>query len=131
VYFTDWAEICSDMEEVLRRSDYVSLHMPLTPSTEGVINKETLAQFKDGAYLINTGRGKCVVETDAIEALNSGKLAGYATDVWSSDPPDETPLPAHPRTICTPHIGASTKENMGRIGIIVDRIIADYVARKQ
>jgi len=130
VYFTDWAEICGSMEEVLRRSDYVSLHMPLTPSTQGIINTSTLAEFKDGAYLINTGRGKCVVEADVVEALNSGKLAGYATDVWYSDPPEASPIPAHPNAICTPHIGASTKENMTRIGVIADRIIADYVARK-
>jgi D-3-phosphoglycerate dehydrogenase len=130
VFFTDWAEICGSMDEVLSRSDYVSLHMPLTPATQGVINKKTLEKFKKGAYLINTGRGKCVVEEDIVAALDSGRLAGYGTDVWYSDPPEKSPLVKHPKTICTPHIGASTKENMTRIGIIVDRLIADYVAKK-
>ncbi len=127
VYFTDWAEICPSMEDVLERSDFVSLHMPLVPATKGIINNKTLARFKDGAYLINTGRGKCVVEEDVAAALKSGKLAGFATDVWYSDPPEDSPLFDAPNTIITPHIGASTRENMIRIGIIIDRLIADYV----
>jgi len=126
VYFTDFAEICPNMEDVLKRSDYISLHMPLLDSTRGIINKKTLALCKDGAYIINTGRGKCVVEEDVIEALDSGKLAGFATDVWASDPPESTPLTAHPNTILTPHIGASTRENMIRIGIIVQRLVGAY-----
>ena len=130
VYFTDDAEICETMEEVLKQSDYVSLHMPLLPSTKGIINKETLKLFKDGAYLLNTGRGKCIVEEDVVEALKSGKLSGYATDVWYSDPPENSPLINAPNTILTPHIGASSKENMKRIGIIVDRLISDYAKAK-
>jgi D-3-phosphoglycerate dehydrogenase len=130
VYFTDWAEIKPSMEEVLRRSDYVSLHMPLVESTRGLINKDTLELFKDGAYLINTARGKIVVEEDVVEALQSGKLAGYATDVWYSDPPESTPLRDAPNTIFTPHIGASTEENMARIAIIVERVIEDHMARQ-
>lgn len=131
VYFTDWAEICGSMNEVLERSDYVSLHTPLTSSTKGMINKDTLAHFKDGAFLINTARAGVCVDEDLVEALKSGKLGGYATDVWPTDPPDGSPLFEAPNTIFTPHIGASTKENMGRIGIIADRLIADYVAKKQ
>jgi D-3-phosphoglycerate dehydrogenase len=127
-YFTDWAEICPTMEDVLTRSDYVSLHMPLTPTTEGLINKDTLRHFKDGAYLINTARGKICVEEDIVEALKSGKLAGYATDVWYSDPPVDSPLMDSPNTLFLPHIGASSRENMGRIAIIVERIIGEYVA---
>ncbi len=127
VYFTDFAEICPSMDDVLARSDYLSLHMPLVDSTRGIINKNTLAKCKDGAYIINTGRGKCVVEEDVVEALKSGKLAGFATDVWYSDPPENSPLIGAPNTILTPHIGASTKENMGRIGTIVERLIEDFV----
>jgi len=127
VYFTDFAEICPSMDDVLARSDYLSLHMPLVDSTRGIINKETLAKCKDGAYIINPGRGKCVVEEDVVEALKSGKLAGFATDVWYSDPPENSPLINAPNTILTPHIGASTKENMGRIGTIVERLIEDFL----
>ena len=130
VYFTDLAEICETIEEVLPQSDFVSLHMPLLPDTKGLINKETLKLFKDGAYLINTGRGKCVVEEDVVEALKSGKLSGFATDVWYSDPPVDSPLLDAPNTIFAPHIGASSKENMKRIGIIIDRLISDYAKAK-
>lgn len=130
VYFTDWAEICDSVEDVLKQSDYISLHMPLLPDTKGMINKNTLKQFKDGAFLVNTARGQICVEEDVAEALKSGKLGGYATDVWYSDPPENSPLFDAPNTLFLPHIGASTKENMGRIGLIVERLIADYVDTK-
>jgi D-3-phosphoglycerate dehydrogenase len=129
-YFTDWAEICPTMEDVLTRSDFVSIHMPLLDDTRGLINKNTLRHFKDGAFLINTARGKIVVEEDVVEALKSGKLGGYATDVWYSDPPVDSPLMDAPNTLFTPHIGAASIENMGRIGLIVERIIGEYVAQK-
>jgi D-3-phosphoglycerate dehydrogenase len=128
-YFTDFAEILPTMEEVQRVSDFVSLHMPLVPETTGLINAKTLARFKDGAYLINTARGEIVVEADVAEALKSGKLAGFATDVWYSDPPDGSPLFDAPNTIFTPHIGASTGENMERIAFIAERVIEDFLAQ--
>jgi D-3-phosphoglycerate dehydrogenase len=131
VYFTDVAEICPDMDDVLRRSDYISLHMPLLPATQGVINKESLAKFKDGAFLVNTARGKLIVEEDVAEALKSGKLGGYATDVWYSDPPGESVLFDAPNTVFMPHVGASTPENMARIGIIIEREIENYLAGKR
>jgi len=126
VYFTDFAEIIPTLEETVAVSDYVSLHMPLVSSTKGLIDKKTLACFKDGAYVINTGRGQCVVEEDMVEALKSGKIGGYATDVWYSDPPQNSPLIGAPNCIFTPHIGAETKENMIRIGTIIDRLIAEH-----
>lgn len=126
VFFSDFAEIYPEIDDVLKQSDYVSLHMPLLDSTRGIINKDKFALCKDGAYFINTGRGACVVEEDVIEALDSGKLAGFATDVWYSDPPENTPLIKHPKTLLAPHIGASSKENMLRIGKIVDVLIGEY-----
>lgn len=131
VNFTDFAEIRSTMKEVLNESDFVSLHMPLVEDTKGIINKQTLAEFKDGAYLINTGRAKVCIEEDLVEALKSGKLAGFATDVWRSDPPEDSPLLGAPNCIFTPHVGASTTENMLRIGVIIDRLIGEYVAAKK
>lgn len=130
VSFTDYAEIRPTMDEVLKESDFLSIHMPLLDSTKGVINKKTLGLCKDGVYLINTGRGKCVNEEDMAEALKSGKVGGYATDVWYSDPPENSPLIDAPNCVFTPHIGASTKENMLRIGQIVDRLIGEYIAMK-
>jgi len=127
VAFTDYAEIVDSFDEVLAKSDYISMHMPLLDSTKGIINKTTLAKFKEGAFLINTARGKLINEEDVVAALKSGKLGGYATDVWNSDPPEKTPLMDAPNTLFLPHLGASTKENMTRIGIMVDRIIGEWV----
>jgi D-3-phosphoglycerate dehydrogenase len=126
VYFCDFAEIWPSMEEVMKVSDYLTIHMPLIAPTRGIINKENLALCKDGVYIVNTGRGPCVVEEDMAEALKSGKVAGYATDVWASDPPENSPLLEAPNCLCTPHIGASSKENLLRIGSVIDTIIGAY-----
>lgn len=116
-----------DLKEALASADYISMHMPLTDDTKGMFNAKLLAACKDGAYLINTGRGKCVVEEDIVSALTSGKLAGYATDVWYSDPPDAVcPLLTAPKTLLLPHLGASTDENMLRIGQICEKLIEEY-----
>lgn len=131
VNFTDFAEIRHSMIEVLEQSDFISLHMPLLDETKGLINKDTLAHFKDGAFLVNTARGKLVVEQDVADALQSGKLRGYATDVFFSDPPPaDSPILSAPNTILTPHVGAETKENLLRIGVVVERIIGEYAAGK-
>ena len=127
VMFSDFANIRTTLEEVVAQSDFVSLHMPLLPSTKGIINKKTLGHFKPGCILVNTGRGPLCVEEDIVEALKSGQLGGYATDVWSSDPPESTVLTGAPNTLLTPHIGASTHENMLRIGTVIDMIIGEYV----
>jgi len=116
------------LEEVLGQSDYISIHVPLTAETKGMVSRETIATMKDGVILVNTARGGCVVEEDLAEALQSGKVRAYATDVWYSDPPDPTsPLLSAPNVIMTPHIGASSKENMLRIGEVVIELIEDFV----
>ena len=127
VMFSDFANIRPTLEEVVAQSDFVSLHMPLLPSTKGIINKKTLAHFKPGCYLLNTGRGPLCIEEDIVEALKSGQLGGYATDVWTTDPPESTPLTGAPNVLLTPHFGASTHENMLRIGTVIDMIIGEYV----
>lgn len=124
--FSHFAEIRPTWEEVVGESDFVSLHMPLVAATRSIINRSSLARFKKGAYLINTGRAKCVVEEDIVEALKSGRLAGFATDVWCQDPPENSPLMDAPNCIFSPHIGASSKENMIRIGQMVETIIEDH-----
>ncbi|MFQ5500352.1 MAG: NAD(P)-dependent oxidoreductase [Candidatus Zixiibacteriota bacterium] len=131
VFFSDFAEIRDSLTEVLHESDFLTMHMPLLDSTRGIINKERLAECKDGTFMVNVGRGQCVVEQDVADALRSGKLAGYATDVWNSDPPENSPLVGAPNTILTPHIGASTTENMLRIGSIIEKLIGDYVERQK
>ena len=124
------ARMTTDLRDVLNNSDYVSLHLPLNPETKGIINAEMLNEFKDGAYLINTGRGKTIVEEDVVEALKSGKLAGFGNDVWYSDPPENTPLIDAPNVIAIPHLGASTKESLSRIGDIIESIIHDFITIK-
>jgi D-3-phosphoglycerate dehydrogenase len=125
---SDWVEMVS-FDELLARSDFISLHVPLTPETVEMINSESIRKMKSGVIVINTGRGRCVSETDMAEALKSGHVRAYGTDVWYSDPPDwdNCPLPDTPNVFMTPHIGASTKENLLRIGDIVENIIRDFV----
>ena len=131
VYFSDFADIIEPLDQVVGHSDYISMHMPSLPETRKMINKELLAKFKKGCYVINTGRAECVVEEDVADALRSGHLGGFATDVWYSDPPVNSPLTSAPNTLFAPHIGASTKENMGRICTMAEMIIADYVKTKK
>ncbi len=114
------------LDDLLARSDYISLHTPLTDETRGMVNKDFLAKTKTGVIIVNTGRGKCINEADMAEALKDGHVAYYATDVYTSDPPPaDSPLLSAPNVIMTPHIGASTRENLLRIGdIIVEKIQA-------
>jgi len=115
------------MEELLAESDYMSLHVPLTDETRGMINTETIGRMKDGVVIINTSRAGCVNEVDMKAALESGAVRAYATDVFMSDPPaDDCPLYDAPNVIMTPHLGASSKENMLRIGDVVVRILEDF-----
>ena len=119
------SEMKATMDEVLKEADYISLHTPLTDQTRGMLNKDAFAKMKKGVILVNTGRGKVVVEQDLADALASGQLGAYATDVWTSDPPPpESPLLTAPNTLMTPHIGASSKENLLRIGDIVVEILS-------
>lgn len=121
------AEIKGSLDEVLEQADYISLHVPLTDGTRGMINASTIAKMKNGVVIINTGRGKCIVEEDLAAALESGKVAAYATDVWYSDPPDPScPLLSAKNVLMTPHIGASTKENLARIGDEVVEILRRF-----
>lgn len=131
VYFSDFATIVQHIEDAVSQADYISMHIPSLPETRGIVNKKLLDQFKTGAYLINTGRAETVVDEDVVEALKSGKLAGFATDVWFSDPPANSPLANAPNTIFTPHLGASSQENMLRIGEMVEKIIAEFVKEKR
>jgi D-3-phosphoglycerate dehydrogenase len=123
----DVAELVDGLDDLLAQSDYLSLHTPLTEETNGMFNKETIAKMKDGVIVVNTARGKLVNEDDMKAALESGKVRSYATDVWYSDPPDpSSPILSAPNVVMTPHIGASSKENLLRIGEIIISIIEDW-----
>jgi D-3-phosphoglycerate dehydrogenase len=119
-----------NMDQLLAESDYLSLHVPLTDETRGMINSDTMSRMKDGVVIINTARGGCVNEEDMVAQLKAGKVRAYATDVFLSDPPsDDCPLYDAPNVIMTPHLGASSAENMLRIGDVVVRILEDFVHR--
>lgn len=96
------------LDELLAQSDFVTLHVPLTDETRGMINKETLAKMKQGAYLINTARGPIVDESDLVEVLKGGKLGGAALDVFESEPQISPDLISLPNVIMTPHIASAT-----------------------
>jgi len=122
----DIATLVSSLDEFLAKCDFISLHTPLTDETKGMINKDLIAKMKDGVRIVNTGRGKVVIEEDVVEALKSGKIAGYANDVWYSDPPESTPFTDAPNVVLAPHIGASSKENLLRIGDIIIDILKNF-----
>lgn len=104
------------LEELLARSDVVSLHCPLFPETQGMINRKTIAGMKDGAMLINTSRGPLVVEEDLAEALNAGKLGGAVLDVLCDEPPRaDHPLLTAKNCRITPHIAWAPKESRQRL----------------
>ncbi|MDP2790633.1 MAG: hydroxyacid dehydrogenase [Rectinemataceae bacterium] len=115
--------------EVFAQADYISLHTPLTDETRGMINKATIGAMKDGVRLVNTCRGQVVIEADIVEALLSGKLAGYATDVFYKEPPADSPLLTAPNVILTPHLGASTEENLLRLGDSIENRVKKYVSK--
>lgn len=105
-------------EDVLRRADIVSLHMNLTPDTRGFINKDRITLMKDGAILINTARGGCVVEQDVADACKSGKLWGYGTDVMGTEPMVAPHIFQEiDNIIVTPHVGSRTYESVQRQGL--------------
>ena len=117
------------LDELVAKADVISLHTPLTDETRGMVNAALIAKMKDGVILLNTGRGKCVNDADLAAALQSGKVRAYGTDVWPSDPPPaDCPLLAAPNVFMAPHIGASSKENLGRIGDEVVAILRDFKA---
>jgi len=121
------AELKSTLDDMVKEADVISLHTPLTDQTKGIINKDLIAKMKDGVIIINTGRGKCINEEDLAEALKSGKVKAYGTDVWFQDPPEAScPLLTAPNVFMSPHLGGSSKENLGRIGNEVVGILAGF-----
>lgn len=115
-----------ELNDLLQKADYVSVHIPFGKDNKAVIGKEELAIMKDGVYIINCARGGVIDENALLEALNSGKVAGAALDVFCGEPKPNQDLINNARVSVTPHIAGSTKEAQERIGMEILNIVEDY-----
>jgi D-3-phosphoglycerate dehydrogenase len=116
-----------DFDTLLKRSDFIAVHVPLTKDTKDLINKEKLAKMKKGVIIINVARGPVVNEKDLLEALESGHVAFAGLDVFDQEPPaPDNPLVLSEKTVCTPHLGASTKEAQDKVAIDIANQIVDF-----
>lgn len=116
------------LDELLAKSDFISLHVPAAKGEPPLVNADTIAKMKDGVYLVNTSRGALIDEAALIEALDSGKIAAAALDVFAEEPTKNEAIYTHPKISLTPHIGGSTGEAQGRIG---DEIVSIILAELQ
>lgn len=116
------------LDALYSRADFITVHMPMTDETKGMINVNTLKKMKKGVRLLNCARGGIIVEADLIEAIKSGHVAGAALDVYEAEPLlKDHPLRSIPQVIMTPHLGASTDEAQENVGIEVAEAITDYL----
>lgn len=121
--------VFTDMDTVLKSADFISVHCPLTEKTKGLINKEFISKMKKNAYIINTARGPVANEKDVAEALKNGTLAGYGTDVLSTEPPAlDNPLLNAPNCLITPHIAWAAYETRLRLMGILEENIKAYLS---
>jgi D-3-phosphoglycerate dehydrogenase len=116
-----------DLKELFRRSDFITIHTPITPETKNMINKETIKMMKNGVRIINCARGGIINEKDLYDALIEGKVAGAALDVFEKEPPEDNPLVTLDNVISTPHLGAATKEAQENVAVAVAEQVVDYL----
>ncbi|WP_370251228.1 phosphoglycerate dehydrogenase [Nioella sp.] len=116
-----------ELEDLLKRADFITLHVPLTDQTRNILSKDNLAKTKKGVRIINCARGGLVDEEALAELLKSGHVAGAAFDVFSVEPATENPLFNLPNVVCTPHLGAATTEAQENVALQVAEQMADYL----
>ena len=117
-----------EFDELLSRSDVITVHVPKTKDTTSLINAAAMARCKPGVILINAARGGIIDEPDLLEALDSGQVGAAALDVFVEEPPAEGhPLVSHPRVICTPHLGASTEQAQVNVSVAVAEQVRDFL----
>jgi len=116
-----------ELDELLKRADFITLHTPLTDSTRNILSKENLAKTKKGVRIVNCARGGLIDEAALKEGLDSGHIAGAALDVFVTEPAKESPLFGTPNFISTPHLGASTTEAQVNVAIQVAEQMADFL----
>jgi phosphoglycerate dehydrogenase-like enzyme len=127
---TDWGTYLS-FDQLLEKSDIITLHVPLTKDTENLINSSTITKMKDGVYIVNTARGKIIDYKALAEALTNGKIAGAAIDVYETEPPIDSnhPLLTAPHCVLTPHIAYATKEALNKRAEIASNNILEWIKR--
>ncbi|WP_309662612.1 phosphoglycerate dehydrogenase [Sphingomonas sp.] len=116
-----------ELDELLRRADFITLHTPLTDQTRGILGREALAKTKAGVRIINCARGGLIDEAALKDGLDSGHIAGAALDVFESEPAKDSPLFGTPGFISTPHLGASTSEAQVNVAIQIAEQMSDYL----
>jgi D-3-phosphoglycerate dehydrogenase / 2-oxoglutarate reductase len=118
-----------DLDELLRRADFITLHTPLTDKTRNIISADAIKAMKTGVRIINCARGGLVDEAALYEALKHGHVAGAAFDVFVTEPATENPLFNLPNVVCTPHLGASTSEAQENVALQIAEQMSDYLLR--
>ncbi len=118
-----------ELDDLLHRADFITLHVPLTDKTRDIINAEAITRMKDGVRIINCARGGLVREADLAAALRSGKVAGAGLDVFEEEPAVESPLFGLPNVVCTPHLGASTTEAQENVALQIAEQMSDYLLK--
>jgi D-3-phosphoglycerate dehydrogenase len=121
-------ELVSELDAVYRDADFITVHMPVTEQTKGMLNAEAFSKMKPKVCIVNCARGEIIVEKDLLAALDSGKVAAAGLDVFSEEPlPEDHPFRKHPGMTLTPHLGASTSEAQEKCGIEVAEVVAGYL----
>jgi D-3-phosphoglycerate dehydrogenase / 2-oxoglutarate reductase len=118
-----------DLAQIFHQADFITVHSPLTDSTRNLINKDAIAQMKNGVRLLNCARGGIINETDLYDALKNGKVAGAAFDVFETEPNTESPLLELDNFIATPHLGASTVEAQRKVSVDICTQVSDYLLK--
>src|SRR5512146_52979 len=120
--------LAAELDAVYRDADFITVHMPVTDQTRGMLNAAAFAKMKPKVCIVNCARGEIMVENDLLAALDSGKVTAAALDVYATEPlPAEHPFRKHPAVTLTPHLGASTREAQEKCGIEVAEVIAGYL----
>ena len=122
-------KLTDGLDEIYAKADYITVHVPITDETRGMIGPEQFAKMKDGVKLINCARGGIIDEQAIVEAVRSGKVAGAAFDVFTAEPPANRELVELDQVLCTPHLGASTEEAQLNVALEAVEIIADALLR--
>jgi D-3-phosphoglycerate dehydrogenase len=118
-----------ELDELFKRADFITLHTPLTDKTRNIIDAGAIAKMKKGVRIVNCARGGLVDEKALRAALDSGRVAGAAFDVFTTEPANENPLFGHPNVVCTPHLGAATTEAQENVALQIAEQMSDYLLR--